>query len=367
VIDEKRFRKNLSLIKHVSEESGAEIILAFKGFAMWGVFPVLKEYVRGAAASSLNEARLCFEQIGLPAHTYSPVYNDSEFGSILDYSSHLTFNSLSQYYKYFKVLSEHSGVISPGLRINPEFSEINQNLYNPCSPGSRLGVTSEDLIKNGLPDGIEGLHFHVLFEAGSYALEKVLKVTEEKFSRFFPRLNWINMGGGHLMTREDYNTTHLIKIIKEFKEKHKLDIILEPGSAFAWETGELVATVEDIVENQGIKTAILNVSFTAHMPDCLEMPYKPKIIGASDPVPGLPVYRMGGNSCLSGDVMGDWSFEKELNPGDRIIFLDMIHYTMVKTSTFNGVRHPSIGMWTSDGRFKLIREFGYEDYKNRLS
>jgi len=243
---------------------------------------------------------------------------------------------------------------------------VSHGFYNPCSPGSRLGITAGDL-ESGLPEGIEGLHFHVLFESDSHALEKVLKVVEEKFGKHFPRLKWINMGGGHLITRKDYDSEHLIKIIKDFINRTGLHVILEPGSAFAWETGELVAAVEDIVINNGIKTAILNVSFTAHMPDCLEMPYKPKIIGAADPIPGKPGYRLGGNSCLSGDFMGDWSFEKELKPGDRIIFLDMIHYTMVKTTTFNGVHHPSIGIWTTKGKFNLIKEFGYSDYKNRLS
>ena len=366
MIDEERFRKNLSLIKRVSEESGAEIILAFKGFAMWGVFPILKEYISGAAASSVDEARLCFEEIGSQAHTYSPVYKSNDFNTLLGYSSHVTFNSIAQYRKHSSELHNFHRMISAGIRINPEFSEISHGLYNPCSPGSRLGITAEDL-KDGLPEGIEGLHFHVLFESDSYALEKVLEVVENKFGKFFPQLKWINMGGGHLITRKDYNTSHLIRILKRFKERSGLRLILEPGSAFAWETGELVATVEDVVVNQGIKTAILDVSFTAHMPDCLEMPYKPKILGATDPVPGKPVYRIGGNSCLSGDVMGDWSFEKELLPGDRIIFLDMIHYTMVKTTTFNGVHHPSIGVWTKEGKFRLIKEFGYEDYKNRLS
>lgn len=366
VIDEERFRKNLSLIKDVSEKSGAEIILAFKGFAMWGVFPVFREYFNGASASSVHEARLCYEEVGAPAHTYSPVYKESDFEQILKYSSHVTFNSLAQYRKYSKIVSGFAGKISAGLRINPEFSEIAQGIYNPCSPGSRLGITAGELGSN-LPEGIEGLHFHVLFESDSYALEKVLNVVELKFGRFFPQLKWINMGGGHLMTREGYDTDHLIKILKRFREESGLHVILEPGSAFAWETGELVATVEDIVENQGITTALIDVSFTAHMPDCLEMPYKPKILGATDPVPGKPTYRMGGNSCLSGDFMGDWSFDSELKPGDRIIFLDMIHYTMVKTTTFNGVQHPSIGIWTKEGKFKLLKKFGYEDYKNRLS
>jgi len=367
VIDEERFRNNLALIKQVSDESGVEIILAFKGFAMWGVFPILKEYFSGAAASSVSEARLCFEEIGNRAHTYSPVYNKDDFESILKYSSHITFNSLSQYYKFSGSLAKHHDKISAGLRINPEFSEIGHDLYNPCSPGSRLGITAENLKMKGFPEGVEGLHFHVLFESDSYALEKVINVVENKFSSFFPELKWINMGGGHLMTRQGYDTEHLIKTLKRFRESSGLHLILEPGSAFAWETGELVSTVEDVVENQGIKTAILDVSFTAHMPDCLEMPYKPKIKGATEPVQGKPTYRLGGNSCLSGDFMGDWSFEKELSPGDRIIFMDMIHYTMVKTTTFNGVHHPSIGIWTLDDKFRLIREFGYDDYKNRLS
>jgi carboxynorspermidine decarboxylase len=331
-----------------------------------GCFPVLREYISGAAASSLDEARLCFEEIGSVAHTYSPVYRSGDFQSIMNYSSHITFNSLNQYKKFSAELENYSKYISAGIRINPEFSEISQRLYDPCSPGSRLGVTADDL-KNGLPDKIEGIHFHVLFESDSYALEKVLHVVENKFGKFFPQLKWINMGGGHLITGKYYDTDHLIRILKLFHENSGLHVILEPGSAFAWETGELVATVEDVIENQGIKTAILDVSFTDHMPDCLEMPYKPKIWGATDPVPGKPTYRIGGNSCLSGDAMGEWSFEKELVSGDRIIFLDMIHYTMVKTTTFNGVHHPSIGIWTSDGQFRIIREFGYEDYKNRLS
>lgn len=366
VIDEERFRKNLALIKRVAFESGAEIILAFKGFAMWGVFPIFREYFSGAAASSADEARLCFDEIGSHAHTYAPAYREAEFTSILRYSSHITFNSLRQYSKFSKAVHAWPGKISAGLRINPEFSEISHGIYNPCSPGSRLGITAGDL-HGGLPEGIEGLHFHVLFESDSNALEKVISAVEERFGNILPKLKWINMGGGHLMTRKNYDTEHLIRIIKAFREKWGIHVILEPGSAFAWETGELVSTVEDIVENQGIKTAILDVSFTAHMPDCLEMPYKPAILGSVEPSEGKPSYRLGGNSCLSGDVMGDWSFDKELKTGDRIIFLDMIHYTMVKTTTFNGVHHPSIGIWTKDGKFRLIREFGYADYKNRLS
>jgi carboxynorspermidine decarboxylase len=366
VIDEERFRKNLSLIKRVSDVSGAEVILAFKGFAMWGVFPILREYISGAAASSADEARLCYDKIGSPAHTYSPVFKEDDFDNILKYSSHVTFNSIFQYNKFSNKLNNKSNKISAGIRINPEFSEVSHGIYNPCSPGSRLGVTADTLGDN-LPDGIEGFHFHVLFESDSYALEKVLDIVESGFGKHFKKIKWINMGGGHLITRKDYDSEHLIRILKKFRERTGLHLILEPGSAFAWETGELVSTVEDVVENQGIKTAILDVSFTAHMPDCLEMPYKPKILGATDPVKGKPTYRLGGNSCLSGDVMGDWSFDKELNPWDKIVFLDMIHYTMVKTTTFNGVHHPSIGIWTTENEFRLIKEFGYEDYLNRLS
>jgi len=366
VIDEQRLRSNLELIRQVSQASGAEIILAFKGFAMWSVFPIVREYVSGAAASSIHEARLCFEEMGAPAHTYSPAFRREEFGMILRYSSHITFNSLAQYEKFAPVLKREGKHISPGLRINPEYSEIAHGIYNPCSPGSRLGVTAPELA-DGLPEGVEGLHFHVLFESDSYTLEKVLAVVEARFGHLLPKLKWLNMGGGHLMTRKDYDTDHLISLLRRFREKHNIHLILEPGSAFAWETGELVSTVEDIVVRDGIKTALLDVSFTAHMPDCLEMPYKPVIMGAFDPAEGKPTYRMGGNSCLSGDFMGDWSFHRELRPGDRIIFWDMIHYTMVKTTTFNGVPHPSIGIWTADQKFRLVREFEYEDYRNRLS
>ena len=366
VIDEERLRRNLRVIKNIAVASGAEIILAFKGFAMWSVFPIVRDYVSGAAASSIHEARLCFEEMGVPAHTYAPAFRREEFGRILRYSSHISFNSLAQYRKYAPVLKSEGKHISPGLRINPEFSEIAYGIYNPCSPGSRLGITADEL-SGGLPEGVEGLHFHVLFESDSYRLEKVLQVVEEKFGHLLPELKWINMGGGHLMTGKDYDTDHLIGLLRRFREKYKIHVILEPGSAFAWETGELVATVEDIVVRDGIKTALLDVSFTAHMPDCLEMPYKPVILGAFEPTEGKPTYRMGGNSCLSGDFMGDWSFHRELEPGDRIVFWDMIHYTMVKTTTFNGVPHPSIGIWTGDGEFRLIREFGYEDYRDRLT
>lgn len=365
VLNEEKFRKNLSLIRSVKEEAGVEIILAFKAFAMWSAFPIVREYIPCSTASSLAEARLAFEEMGSPAHTYAPAYTEKEFDQIMQFSSHITFNSLTQFEKFYARTQFYN--ISCGLRINPEYSEVGTDLYNPCSPGSRLGIIAENL-GNELPEGVEGLHFHTLCESNSFDLEKTLLVVEKKFGHLFDRIKWLNMGGGHLMTREGYNTDHLIQVLKAFKGRHPhLHLILEPGSAFAWRTGELVSTVQDIVENKGIKTAMLDVSFSCHMPDCLEMPYKPAIIGATDPVPGKPTYRMGGNSCLSGDFFGDWSFDKPLEVGDRIVFEDMIHYTMVKTTMFNGVTHPSIGIWTKDNEFKLVKEFVYEDYKGRMS
>lgn len=365
VLDEIRLRKNLELICSVKQRAGVEIIMAFKAFAMWSAFPIIREYIPYTTASSLSEAKLAVEGMGSKAHTYAPVYNEKEFSDIIACSSHITFNSLTQFQR-FRTQAIAAG-ISCGLRINPEFSDVETELYNPCAPGSRLGIIAEEL-GNQLPDGIEGLHFHTLCESDSYDLEKTLTVVEERFGKFFSQLKWLNMGGGHLMTRQDYNVEHLISLLKAFKEKYThLQLILEPGSAFVWQTGELVASVQDIVENRGIKTAMLDVSFSCHMPDCLEMPYKPFILGATDTVKGKPTYRMGGNSCLSGDFYGNWSFEHPLQIGDKIVFLDMIHYTMVKTTMFNGVTHPSIGIWTKENKFQLAREFSYQDYKSRLS
>ena len=356
------------LIKDVKERSGAEIILAFKGFAMWGVFPVLHEYgFRQATASSLCEARLAYEEMGAPAHTYAPIYSDDEFDEIMHLSSHITFNSLSQFERFHSRIKASGKSISVGLRVNPEYSEVETALYNPCSPGSRLGILADNL-GDTLPEGIEGLHFHALCESDPIELIKVLASFESLFGKYLSQVKWVNFGGGHLMTREGYDIELLISILQDFKTRYPhLQVILEPGSAFAWDTGYLVSTVEDIVENRDTTTAILNVSFTAHMPDCLEMPYKPVILGASDKPFGKPTYRMGGNSCLAGDFMGNWSFDQPLKVGDRIVFNDMIHYTMVKTCTFNGVKHPSIGVWNDQKGFTLLREFGYEDYKNRLS
>jgi carboxynorspermidine decarboxylase len=285
----------------------------------------------------------------------------------MENSSHITFNSLSQLEKFLPLIKNYSRKISVGLRVNPEFSEVGTELYNPCSAGTRLGILAEQL-GDDLPEGVEGLHFHTLCESGAGDLEKTLAVFESKFGKYLGKIKCVNMGGGHLMTRAGYDTARLISILKDFRRRWKgVEVILEPGSAFVWDTGVLVSEVVDIVDNKGIKTAILNVSFTAHMPDCLEMPYKPRIRGAYDEVvEGKPTYRMGGNSCLAGDYLGSWSFGNELKPGDRIIFEDMIHYTIVKSSMFNGVPHPSVGIWNEDDGFKLLRSFDYTDYKDRM-
>ena len=368
ILEESRLRSNLELIARVQRESGAQIILAFKGFAMWSAFPIVREYVHGATASSLSEARLCFEEMGVKAHTYSVAYLPSEFGKILKLSSHLTFNSLSQWNKYRNKVLNAPEKVSPGIRVNPGWSPVKTDLYNPASAGSRLGEPVENF-KSRFPDGIEGLHFHVLCESNSHDLETALASFEKQFAAFLPKLKWVNFGGGHLMTRKGYDTDHLISVIRDFRKRHpNLQVILEPGSAFAWDTGVLVATVLDIVNNKGVKTANLDVSFTAHMPDTLEMPYRPGVRGAStDPESAKYRYRLGGISCLSGDFMEEYGFDKPLKAGQQIIFEDMIHYTMVKTTTFNGVTHPSIAILRPDGKLDVIRKFGYKDYRNRLS
>ena len=404
IIDERRLRRNLELIRDVSQRSGAEIILAFKAFAQWRTFPIFREYIHHTTASSPDEARLALEEFGSPAHTYSPAYTEADFHTILRCSSHISFNSLSQYNRF---APQALGKASLGLRVNPEYSEIETELYNPCAPGSRFGVLAEDLPQQ-LPAGIEGFHIHCHCESDSDVFARTLKHIEAKFSPWFPQLKWINFGGGHLMTRADYDIELLVKTLQDFRRRYPhLRVILEPGSAFAWQTGELVSSVVDIVENHGIRTAILDVSFTCHMPDCLEMPYYPTVkLGspsnspqegedssspgilcidnapalerseASPPLGGTgkgapgkkasALYRLGGNSCLSGDFMGSWLFDRELQVGDIIIFEDMIHYTIVKTTTFNGIHHPSFAIRHTDGSIELLRQYTYEDYKARM-
>ena len=370
VLEEERLRRNLSLIHRVAQEAGVEIILAFKAFALWKTFPIFREYISSTTASSLSEARLALEEFGSKAHTYSPAYKDEEFSKIVECSSHLTFNSWSQYERFH----EQAKGLSLGLRVNPEYSEVETALYNPCAPGTRFGVSNEKLPAQ-LPTDIEGFHCHCLCESGADVFERTLAHFEDKFSYWLPQLKWVNFGGGHLMTRADYQVEHLINILKGFKARYPhLHVILEPGSAFAWQTGPLVSQVVDIVEDKGIRTAILDVSFTCHMPDCLEMPYMPAVRGAhviknwepSSERDVFPVYRLGGNSCLSGDFMGYWEFDHELSIGEKIIFEDMIHYTTVKTNMFNGISHPSLAIVHMNHEMEILRDFTYEDYRDRM-
>ena len=366
VIEEELLHKNLQLIKSVSERSGAEIIMAFKAFAIWKLFDITRQYIPHSTASSLSEARLAFEKLGSKAHTFAPVYKDSEIEDIARCSSHITFNSLAQFNRHKSVAKKYG--ISCGVRINPEYSDVETDLYNPCAPGSRFGII-KDQLPELLPDGIEGLHFHTLCESTSYDLENTLKVVEERFAPWLKQVKWINMGGGHLMTKKGYDTEHLIELIRGFKARHPhLHVILEPGSAHVWRTGALVSEIQDIVENHGIKTAIVDVSFACHMPDCLEMPYQPYIIGSKQVNNSLLpyTYRMGGNSCLSGDFVGSWQFDHELQIGERIIFEDMNHYTNVKTNMFNGISHPSIALRRLDGKIEILRTYTYEDYLHRM-
>ena len=371
IVEENLLRDNLSLIRDVAQRADVEIIMAFKAFALWKTFPIVREYINSTTASSLSEARLAYEEFGAPAHTFSPAYTDSEIEQIAKCSSHLSFNSLSQYTRMREKAREANAQLSFGLRVNPEYSEISTLLYNPCAPGTRFGV-SADKLPAILPSDIEGFHCHCHCESGADVFQRTLVHIEEKFAKWFPQLKWINFGGGHLMTRKDYDVELLVSILNDFHKRYPwLKVILEPGSAFAWQTGPLVAQVIDIVEDKGIKTAILDVSFTCHMPDCLEMPYQPDVRGAEsvemEKASEKNTYRFGGNSCLSGDFMGSWRFDHELEIGEKLIFEDMIHYTTVKTNMFNGITHPSISMLKADGKLQKMRVFGYLDYKNRMN
>ncbi len=366
VVREDALRRNLDLITDVARRSGAKIIMAFKANALWRTFPILREYGIDCTASSLNELRLGREELGASVHSYCPAYTEATIGEYLAGSSHITFNSLGQWER-FGSRAIAAGV-SPGLRVNPRCSVVETDIYNPALPGSRFGVEAADL--TALPEGLEGLHFHALCESSSHDLERVLEAFESQFGHLLPGLKWVNMGGGHLMTRQGYDTDHLVALLTDFRRRHPgLQVILEPGSAFTWRTGDLITSVVDVVTNDGISTAIIDASFACHMPDTLEMPYKPAItesLGA-EPVDGMPTYRLGGNSCLSGDYKGDWSFSRPLRPCDRLTLEDMNHYTTVKTTMFNGIDHPSIWLVHTDGRPELLRDYTYTDYKTRMS
>jgi carboxynorspermidine decarboxylase len=369
VLDLKRFTKNLNLLKEIQDKTGIHIILALKGFSLWHVFSLVKEYLAGATASSFHEALLIFNEMGTKAHTYSPAYIPADFDKIAQYSSHITFNSCAEYIRYLPYISSENPKFSPGVRVNPGYSPVDVALYNPASEGSRLGVTVERLNELKQLPNLEGLHIHTLCESNSYHLEKLIEAVIFNFGELLPKLKWVNFGGGHLMTKSDYDVNHLISVLKTFKLKYpNLSVILEPGSAVVWETGELVSTVLDIVDNNGIKTAILDVSFTAHMPDTLEMPYRPNILNASSVSISdfHNAYRLGGVSCLAGDFLEEYYFQTPLKVGQKLIFLDMMHYTMVKTTMFNGVGHPEIGFWSEVDGYNLWKKFDYSDFKNRL-
>jgi carboxynorspermidine decarboxylase len=368
IVYEDRLRANLELISRVARQADVKIIMAFKANALWRTFPIIREYGVDATASSLNEMRLAREELHAEVHSYCPAYTPDTIGEYLDGSTHITFNSLGQWERFRSEVAARNGKVSPGLRVNPQCSVIGTDIYNPALPGSRFGVTS-DMMPEELPQGLEGFHFHALCESDSHDLERVLAAFEEQFGRYLPSLKWVNMGGGHLMTRAGYDTAHLVSVLRGFKARHpNLEVILEPGSAFTWRTGDLITSVVDVVENQGVKTAIVDVSFACHMPDTLEMPYKPAITEAlAEPDPSMPTYRLGGNSCLSGDYVGDWSFVRPLQAGDRLRLEDMNHYTTVKTTMFNGISHPTIVLCRASGECEVLREFTYQDYKSRMS
>lgn len=372
IVYEDKLRANMEKLRMVADAADVKIIMAFKANALWKTFPIIKEYFSSSTASSLNEMKLSLDYLGNDVHAYCPVYTEKTFPEFLKGSSHITFNSIAQYEKFRPQIEEWNAThpekrVSPGLRVNPHCSVIETDIYNPCVPGSRFGENPEAL-KAGLPEGIEGLHFHALCESSSYDLEKVLEAFKAQYGHLLPSLKWLNMGGGHLITRKDYDTDHLIALLKNLNNEYpNLELIMEPGSAFTWQTGDLVTEVLDVVEDAGIKTAIIDASFACHMPDCLEMPYRPNIAEAlPDDSDTKNVYRLGGNSCLSGDFVGDWKFDTPLKPGDRLTLLDMNHYTTVKTNMFNGIQHPSIWLKPSSGDPILLREYTYDDYRERM-
>ena len=364
VIDLQALEANLQLLAKVQERAGCKILLALKGFAAWSTFPLVRRYLSGATSSAPHEARLAREELGGEVHAYAPAYSDADMAELLTLCDHIVFNSFSQWERFRGAVGRSEKIVSCGIRVNPEHREVAVELYDPCAPRSRLGVTIYQF-RTELLEGLEGIHFHTLCELDSDALERTLAVVEKKFGAFFSRLKWINFGGGHHITRPGYDIERLIRLVKGVKSRFGLEVYLEPGEAVAIRTGVLVATVLDIVDNGG-KIAILDTSATAHMPDVLEMPYRPEIVGGAGPDEKLYNYRLGGLTCLAGDVIGDYSLDQELKVGDRLTFLDMSHYTMVKTSNFNGVKLPSIALKHSDGNYELVKKFGYDSYKSRL-
>lgn len=365
VVDEKLLIGNLEKLKSVADRTGCKILLAQKGFSMFAVYPLIAKYLDGVTSSGILEARLGFEEMKKEVHTYAPAFADDEFEEILSYSDHIVFNSFQQWHKFKDRVQAYPKKVECGIRINPEYSEIDVDMYNPCFAFSRFGVTASQFEPDAL-DGIDGLHFHTMCEQNSDTLERTLQVIDEKFGRYLHQMKWINFGGGHHITRPDYDVETLVRSIRSVQEKYDVDVYLEPGEAIALNTGFLVSTVLATMEN-GMPIAIVDTSASCHMPDVLEMPYRPEIIGAGLPGEKAITYRLGGPTCLSGDVIGDYSFDHPLQEGDRLVFCDMAHYSMVKNNTFNGINLPAIVLHTVEGKFNMVRQFGYEDFKHRLS
>ncbi len=367
VVDEGRLESNLKRLDEVQSRTGCKILLALKGFAMFSTFPLIRRYLRGAAASSLSEARLAAEEFQREVHVYAPAYRADEFPELIRCAHHIVFNSFAQWRAYKPAIERSGKPVRCGLRINPEHSEVKVALYDPCAKGSRLGVTLDQFQGQDLT-GLSGLHFHTLCELNSDALERTLEAVEAKFGSYLAAMKWVNFGGGHHITRADYDVDRLCRVIQGFRQRYPhLEVYLEPGEAIALNTGVLVASVLDIVHN-ALDIAILDTSAAAHMPDVLEMPYRPNIVGGGQPGEFAHTYRLGGLTCLAGDVIGDYSFPEPLVTGCKLVFLDMAHYTMVKNNTFNGVGLPSIALYQpATGQVRVVRKFGYEDYRTRLS
>ncbi|MBE6052114.1 MAG: carboxynorspermidine decarboxylase [Clostridium sp.] len=363
VVDESLLIKNLELLKYVQDRTGCSILLAQKGFSMYSVYPLIGKYLKGVTSSSLFEAKLGYEEMGKEVHIYAPAYREDEFDEIIRYSDHIVFNSFNQWNKFKDKVKSSDKHIECGIRINPEYSEIETDIYNPCFENSRLGTTLDNFTEEDL-EGIDGLHFHTMCEQNSDTLERTLKVVEEKFGKYIKGMKWLNFGGGHHITRPDYDVEKLIKCILYMQEKYELKIYLEPGEAVALNTGYLVSTVLDVVKNN-MDLAIMDTSAACHMPDVLEMPYRPNIINSGAALEYTYTYRLGGPTCLAGDIIGDYSFESPLKPGDKLVFCDMAHYSMVKNNTFNGINLPNIVLWGKEGA-KTIKTFNYEDFKRRL-
>lgn len=364
ITDERLLLKNLQILKQVQEEAGCKILLAQKAFSMYSTYPLIKQYLAGTTASGLYEARLGYEEMGGEVHVFNPAYKDEDFAELVNICDHIVFNNIAQFERFYPVIKASGRTIGAGIRINPEYSEFDKDIYNPCAPFSRLGTTV-DKLTDKLPEGVSGLHFHTMCEQGADVLARTIKVVEEKFGKYFGQIKWLNFGGGHHITRDDYDLKLLVNTVKDIRSRYGLEIYLEPGEAVALNAGYLVSEVLDVTEN-GMGIAIMDTSAACHMPDVLEMPYRPHIFGSGEAGEKKYTYRLGGPTCLAGDIIGDYSFDEPLKAGDRLVFKDMAIYSMVKNNTFNGIGLPSILLHTINGEDKIIKTFGYEDFKSRL-